>query len=110
MTGLTQWKMGSPFLAANVGTISGVTASVASIASATFIVTHISGSSDLAALVTIESPVGTPIWRKRFAAAFQFAENFPPGPINGGPAQSIGVKISASTANCEAQIAGYRAD
>lgn len=67
-------------------------------------VTGVQGSGDAAALVTIESPAGTAIWRKRFAAAFTFSETLL---LPGAAAQNVLVKISASTANCEANIQGY---
>lgn len=93
--------------ASGVGTNAGVTVThtIAS-GNLTSYVTHISGSGDAAALVTIESPSGTPIWRKRFAAAFTFDTPFPvtyPAAYK----QNVILKISASTSNCEANIAGY---
>lgn len=69
----------------------------------------VQGSGDAAALVTIESPAGTILWRKRFAAAFTFSENFQNAPIVGADGQNILVKISASTTNSEANIQGYDA-
>lgn len=65
-----------------------------------------SGSGDAACIVTIESPASTVIWRKRFAAAFTFSESFTI-PLGGASSQDVLVKISASTANCEANISGY---
>ena len=62
-------------------------------------------SGDAAALVTIESPASTVLWRKRFAAAFAFSENFDL-PIVGAAGQAILTKISASTSNCEANHQG----
>lgn len=109
MTALVNWRQGAPFQASGVGTNSGVTVSVASLANATRVVTAISGSGDAAALVTIESPAATVIWRKRFTAAFTFSESFPPGAVSASPASAVQVKISASTSNCEANISGYDA-
>lgn len=109
MTALTQWKMQAPWSATGVGTNAGVTVSVASAAAVTHVVSHVSGSGDAAALVTIESPASTVIWRKRFSGAFTFSETFPPGALSGSPASAIQVKISASTANCEANLLGYGA-
>lgn len=64
-------------------------------------------SGDAAAVVTIESPSGTVIYRKRKAAAFDFSEQFNLPPLKGAQSQNVLVKISASTANCEANIQGY---
>ena len=57
-------------------------------------------------MVTIESPAGTVLYRKRFAAAFTLSEGFGT-PKKGATGQNILVKNSASTANCEANIDGY---
>lgn len=70
------------------------------------VVSGIQASGDAAALVTVESPASTVIWRKRFAAAFNFSETFPGG-LPGASGQNVLVKISASTANCEANIEGW---
>lgn len=92
---------------AAVGTNSGVTATIAAGTSASKnVVTHISGSGDAAAIVTLEVPTGTVKWRKRFAAAFTFSENFAFGEYEGVDGDAVSVKISASTSNCEANIAG----
>ena len=92
--------------ASAVGTTAGVTATHNLTTGANnSVCTGIQGSSDAAALVTIESPAGTVIWRKRFTAAFTFSEGFVALP--GAAKQNILVKISASTANCEANIQGY---
>lgn len=94
------------FVAAAVGTNAGVTATHTPGASTKSVVTHVSGSGDGAALVTIESPTGTVIWRKRFAAAFNFETNFSFGELEGVAASTVSVKVSASTTNSEANIAG----
>lgn len=92
---------------AGVGTNAGVTVTKAAVASQSHVVEHISGSGDAAALVTVEFPAGTVVWRKRFAAAFTFDEEFPPGLYEAGTNVNAVLKISASTANCEANLAGY---
>lgn len=90
-----------------VGTSSGVTVTHTRTTGATrCFATAIQCSGDAAALVTIESPVGTVIYRKRFAAAFNMSEAFP-SPKHGADLSDIAVKISASTSNCEANIDGY---
>lgn len=63
-------------------------------------------SGDAAAMVTVESPSGTVLYRKRYAAAFTMSESFAP-PIEGAAGQSAIVKVSASTTNSEANIQGY---
>lgn len=70
------------------------------------VATHISGSSDAAAVVTLESPDGTVLWRKRFAAAFTFSETLPPGEYTAGVNQDLRLEISAGT-NREINLAGY---
>ncbi len=85
----------------------GLTATKAAVTGATHAVSHISASGDAAALVTIESPASTVIWRKRFAAAFTMSDNFEPGQVMGAEGQAVLVKVSASTTNSEANIAGY---
>ena len=109
MTALANWRQGAPVAATGVGTNSGVTVSIASVANTAIVVTQISGSGDAAAIVTLETPASTVIWRKRFAAAFTFSESFPPGAYSSANGASIQVKISASTSNCEANISGYLA-
>lgn len=90
------------------GVAAGVTATLPAVAGDRIIATHISGSGDLAALVTVESPSGTVVWRKRFAAAFTFSETFKYGELQAAEGQAILVRISASTANSEANIAGLQ--
>ena len=70
------------------------------------VVTGIEVSGDAAALITIESPSGTPIYRKRKAAAFDLSEEFEGG-LPGAAGQNVLVKISASTSNCEANMQGF---
>ena len=89
------------------GTISGVTVTHAAEADKEHVVTGIECSGDAAALVTIESPASTVIYRKRFAGAFTLSERFEPGTCAGAHGSAVLVKISASTAACEANIRGY---
>jgi hypothetical protein len=69
------------------------------------VLTHISGSSDAAATVTVESPSGTTKWRKTFGSAFTFSETFPPGEFEMGVNEAIILKISAGTKTYN--MAGY---
>ena len=62
-------------------------------------------SGDAAALVTIESPASTVLYRKRFAAAFNMFEVFYVG-LKGAVDQAVVVKVSASTSNSEANAQG----
>jgi hypothetical protein len=64
----------------------------------------IQASGDAACLVTIESPAGTILYKKRFAAAFTLSERFDVGDLMGASGGDLLVKISASTSNCEANI------
>lgn len=102
-------KVRSRFNATGVGTNSGVTVtqSAPSDTARHYTCTGIQVSGDAAALVTIESPASTVLWRKRFSAAFTASEAFPPGVIIGPQGAAILVKISASTSNCEANIQGF---
>lgn len=89
-----------------VGTNAGVTATITAPAGAKPAVTHISCSGDGAALVTLEIPTGTVVWKKRFAAAFTVTENFAFAEWEGSVAGTASVKVSASTTNSEANIGG----
>ena len=91
-----------------VGTISGVTVTHAadSRTGTHHFVSGIQCSGDAAAVVTVESPSGTVLFRKRFAGAFTHNETFPV-PLRGAAEAAVLVKISASTLNCEANIQGY---
>ena len=94
--------------AAGAGTNAGVTVTRTGAASRIQYATGIQCSGDLAALVTIESPASTVLWRKRITGVgWQFSENFQVGPIAGAAGSDILVKISASTSNCEANMEGY---
>jgi hypothetical protein len=92
-----------------VGTNAGVTVTQsAPVANRKLTCSGIQCSGDAAALVTIESPSSTVLWRKRFAAAFTMDATFPIGQIvSATDAQAMLVKISASTSNCEANIQGF---
>lgn len=100
---------------AGVGTNAGVTVTQTALAADKIAsAASVQCSGDAAALVTVESPAGTVIYKKRYAAAFNMSETFPPGTIKAlsatgtdVPGQDILVKISASTANCEANIQGF---
>lgn len=98
------------FQGTGVGTISGVTVTQAAPSQANdfYGVTGIQCSGDAAAVVTIESPAATILYRKRFAAAFNMSETFVPGSLNGAAGAAVLVKVSASTANSEANIQGFR--
>ena len=101
-------KVQARWNATGVGTNSGVTVTQAAGGQGTrHSVGHIACSGDTAALVTIESPASTVLWKKRFAAAFNHSETFDPGLYEAGDNAAVLVKISASTSNCEANIAGY---
>lgn len=98
-------KFGFRAQATNTGTNSGVSATQAAPgASIKLTCLGIQCSSDTAALVTIESPSGTVLWRQRFPAAFALVEEFPPGFINGAANAAMLVKVSASASNSEANI------
>lgn len=74
------------------------------------VVTHISGSSDAAFLVTLAwtDEAGTSqSWKKRFSAAGTFSEVFPPGEIAAQYNSAVTLTISAGTSNCEANMGGY---
>jgi hypothetical protein len=85
----------------------GVTATHAAETGKTFIVTGIDYSGDAAALITVESPSSTVLWRMRYAAAFADGRVFPPGVLKGASGQAVLVRISAGTTNTEANISGY---
>lgn len=108
MTALTNWKEGGQWAATAVDTDGGgVTLTKTATTAMDTVITGIQYSGDAAALVTIESPASTVLWRKRFAAAFTGSEAFPPGAIVAAAGQSILVKISAGTTNTEANAQGY---
>lgn len=86
------------------GTTAGTSATIAAATGFSWHATGAQFSGDAAALVTIESPSATVIWRKRYAAAFADSVAFPLGCMKGAGDGAILVKISASTAACEANI------
>lgn len=98
------------FKGTGVGTNAGVTVTQAAPSNGNdcYCVTGIQCSGDAAAVVTIESPAATILYRKRFAAAFNMSETFEAGVMKGAAGQAILVKVSASTANSEANIQGFR--
>ncbi len=99
-------RLGDPFSGTGVGTGSGVTVTQALVTGRQHTVTGIQCSGDAACLVTIESPSGTILYKKRFAGAFTMSERFVPGDILGASGAAILVKVSASTSNSEANIQG----
>lgn len=99
-------KVINRWMSTGTGTNAGVTVTKTGSAGKKHLPLHIAVSGDAAALVTIESPAGTVKWRKRFSAAFAASENFAPGLIEADAGIDLLVKISASTANCEANIGG----
>jgi hypothetical protein len=92
--------------ASAVGTNAGVSATIAAQPGLVVCCTGIQVSGDTAALVTIQSPSGTTLWRLRFAAAFSWSQSFVPGVVKSDLSAALLVNISASTANCEANIQG----
>ena len=101
-------KISSRVSGAGVGTTAGATVTLAAPTGAKgYTCAGIQCSGDAAALVTIESPSATVLWRKRFAGAFTMSERFELGNIKGAAAAAMLVKISASTANCEANIQAF---
>lgn len=71
------------------------------------VVTQITVSGDVTAIVTVESPASTVLWRKRYSGAFADTVTFVPGTVVGGAGEAILVKISAGTTNTEANISGF---
>ena len=97
---------GTPESVTGVGTNSGVTVTLAASGNKTHAATGLAVSGDLACIVTIESPTGTVKWRKRFTAAFHDAPDIGATPILGAAGSEMILKISASTAACEATLIG----
>lgn len=98
------------FQGTGVGTTAGVTVTQAAPTETTdrYCVVGIQCSGDAAALVTVESPAATVLYRKRFAAAFTMSERWGQEELCGAEGQAVLVKISASTSNSEASIQGVR--
>lgn len=90
---------------AAVTTTGGVSATIADPGDGWKLVcTGIQASGDAAALVTIESPASTVLWRKRFSGAFTMSETFVLGTIVGGVSEALIGKVSANTTNAEVNI------
>ena len=101
-------KVDAQFQGSGAGTNAGVTVTQnAPDAGELYVVYGIQCSGDAAAIVTVESPAATVLYRKRFAAAFNMSEQFDAG-VYGALGAAILVKISASTAACEANFQGAR--
>lgn len=101
-------KIQDGWSATGVGTTAGVTVTKTGASGTTQMVTGIQVSGDATATVSIESPASTIIWRQVYSAAFtpqQF--NFAQGTLQGAAGSDVLVKISASSARCEANIQGY---
>lgn len=95
-----------PFRSTAVGTNGGATITVsAPDTGLSNYPTNIQCSGDAAALVTVESPASTVLYRKRFAAAFNMSETFQPRVF--GTTAALVVKVSASTSNSEANVQGF---
>lgn len=94
------------FQATGTGTNAGVSTTKAATTAKVHCVTDIQCSGDAAAIVTVESPAATILYRKRFAAAFTMSETFL-SPLEGARGEAILVKVSASTTNSEANLQGY---
>ena len=109
MTDFIASKVEAPFSGTGVGTTAGVTVTqnAPSEAMDKYVVYAIQCSGDAAAVVTVESPANTILYRKRFAAAFTLSEVFNGG-LFAAEGQAVLVKVSASTANSEANIQGVR--
>ena len=90
----------------NTGTNAGVSATRGATTGHVKNCTGIQCSSDVAAVVTVESPANTVLWQKRFTGAFTMSEGFPIGTLVGASGAAMLVKVSASSANCEANIQG----
>jgi hypothetical protein len=101
-------RIQNPWNQTGIGTTAGVTVTKTGVATKRQCVSHVSGSGDAAAVVTIESPAATILWRKRFAAAFTFSENLPDEVYMAAEGADILAKISASTANSELNLSGYQ--
>lgn len=87
-----------------VGTAGGVTATLAARPGLIICPTAIQVSGDAACLVSIQSPSGTTIWRMRFTGAFTWTQPFAPATLRGDLSAAVLLVISASGANCEANI------
>lgn len=101
-------ELATQFAKTGVGTNAGVTVTQTSPGTnKTQFVSAIQCSGDAAAVVTVESPSGTVLYQKRFAAAFTLSESFHVSPLKGAVGQDVLVKVSASTTHSEANLQGY---
>ena len=101
-------KIQDGWSATGVGTTAGVTVTKTGASGQTQMVTGIQVSGDATATVTVESPASTILWRQVFSAAFTPTSfSFAQGALNGASGSDVLVKISASSARCEANIQGY---
>lgn len=100
-------QQAATFSDTGAGTNAGVTVTETGAANKRKFCTGIQMSGDAAALVTVESPAGTVLWQKRYAAAFDDSADFHVAPLKGAVGSDMLVKISASTSHCEANIQGY---
>src|SRR3954464_4309154 len=100
-------KIYSRWSATATATSGGVTLSRSAVAGRRHGLTGFQASGDAAALVTVEAPAGNILYRRRYTGAFTVSESFPLGTMEGGSGDLAQVKISASTANCEANMQGY---
>lgn len=101
---------GAPAIAPQsaVGTNGGATITIAApgAGSKTFL-SGIQASGDAAALVTIESPANTVLFKMRMSAAFDRSWSFPPRVMMGTDNGAVVVKVSASTSNSEVNAQGF---
>lgn len=83
----------------------GVTLTIAAVTNKAHFLYDLDVSGDAAALVTVESPASTVLWRRRASAAFAWDRSFTV-PIRGAVGQALVVTISAGTTNTEANAQG----
>lgn len=95
---------GIPRAASASGTAGGVSVTLAADGNKTYAVTAVTYNSDAAFIATIESPAGTVLWRRRYAAAGGDHITFPLTPVLGAPGQAVLIKTSASTSLTDASI------
>src|SRR5690348_16087377 len=88
------------------GTTAGVSITHTPDIEATPVATSLEASSDAAAVLTVESPTGTPIFQLRFAAAFAVEIPFTAG-LPGATGKTMTAKVSASTAHSEVNLQGF---
>lgn len=105
-----QYGFGSFQQTAAVAASGGLTMTVSGVAKQTTMVSGLQVSGDAAALVSVESPSGTTIWRLRYTAAFHdcIPFNDDSALVGASPGADVLVKISASTSNAEANVQGFK--